>query len=77
MDPSANPLQAVLVLLASSVLAVALCRSLRLPPMVGYLVTGLALGPHALRRPRRVRGTTPPLATAARLGACSLPDPPV
>ncbi|HEV3010233.1 MAG TPA: monovalent cation:proton antiporter-2 (CPA2) family protein [Burkholderiales bacterium] len=40
-------LQPVLVLLASSVLAVALCRSLRLPPMIGYLVTGLALGPHA------------------------------
>src|ERR687892_992114 len=52
MDPSAvdaNPgLQSVLVLLASSVLAVAACRSLRLPPMIGYLVTGLALGPHAL-----------------------------
>ena len=41
-------LQSVLVLLASSVLAVALCRRLRLPAMIGYLVTGLALGPHAL-----------------------------
>jgi CPA2 family monovalent cation:H+ antiporter-2 len=40
-------LQSVLVLLASSVAAVALCRSLRLPPIVGYLATGLALGPHA------------------------------
>ena len=52
MDPSdiaVNPgLQSVLILLASSVLAVAACRSLRLPPMIGYLVTGLALGPHAL-----------------------------
>ena len=48
MDPSAVGLQSVLVLLASSVLAVAACRSLRLPPMIGYLVTGLALGPHAL-----------------------------
>src|SRR5215213_3633569 len=38
----------VLVLLASSVLAVALCRSLRVPPIIGYLLTGLALGPHAL-----------------------------
>jgi CPA2 family monovalent cation:H+ antiporter-2 len=38
----------VLLLLASSVIAVALCRSARLPPMIGYLVTGLALGPHAL-----------------------------
>src|SRR4249920_2852362 len=48
MDHSAISLQSVLVLLASSVLAVALCRSLRLPPMIGYLVTGVALGPHAL-----------------------------
>src|ERR687891_2041223 len=48
MDHSAIGLQSLLVLLASSVLAVAVCRSLRLPPMIGYLVTGLALGPHAL-----------------------------
>ncbi|HET7197538.1 MAG TPA: monovalent cation:proton antiporter-2 (CPA2) family protein [Burkholderiales bacterium] len=47
MDPGVS-LQSVLVLLATTVLAVALCRRLRLPPMVGYLVTGLALGPHAL-----------------------------
>ena len=48
MDHSAIPLQTVLVLLASSVLAVAACRSLRLPPIIGYLLTGIALGPHAL-----------------------------
>jgi CPA2 family monovalent cation:H+ antiporter-2 len=47
MDPGVS-LQSVLVLLAATVLAVAGCRRLRLPPMVGYLVTGLALGPHAL-----------------------------
>ena len=41
-------LQSVLVLLASSVVAVALCRRLRLPAIVGYLATGLLLGPHAL-----------------------------
>src|SRR5205085_1543879 len=41
-------LASVLVLLASAVVAVALCRRLRLPPIVGYLATGLALGPHAL-----------------------------
>jgi monovalent cation:H+ antiporter-2, CPA2 family len=46
---SAQPaLLLVLVLLASSVLAVAVCRSLRLPPIIGYLLTGVALGPHAL-----------------------------
>src|SRR2546428_3655151 len=48
MDSAVVPLQSVLVLLASSVLAVAVCRSLQLPPMIGYLVTGLALGPYAL-----------------------------
>ena len=48
MDYTADSLPSVLILLASGVLAVVLCRSLRLPPMVGYLVTGLVLGPHAL-----------------------------
>src|SRR5712664_2074609 len=48
MDSAVVSLQSVLVLLASSVIAVAVCRSLQLPPMIGYLVTGLALGPHAL-----------------------------
>jgi CPA2 family monovalent cation:H+ antiporter-2 len=47
MDPGLS-LESVLVLLAATVVAVAVCRRLRLPPMVGYLVTGLALGPHAL-----------------------------
>src|SRR3989442_12766225 len=49
MDPAVVPLQWVLVLLASSVLAVVVCRSLQRPPLIGYLATGLALGPHALR----------------------------
>src|SRR5258708_3979344 len=48
MDATANSLQSVLILLASSVLAVAVCRALKLPAMIGYVVTGLALGPHAL-----------------------------
>src|SRR3954469_21187341 len=48
MDTTTTFLQSVLILLASGVLAVALCRSLRLPAMIGYVVTGVALGPHAL-----------------------------
>jgi CPA2 family monovalent cation:H+ antiporter-2 len=48
MDVSANSLQSVLILLASSVLAVAVCRLLKLPAMIGYVVTGLTLGPHTL-----------------------------
>jgi monovalent cation:H+ antiporter-2, CPA2 family len=43
-----SSLQSVLVLLATAVLAVALFRSLKLPPLLGYLVVGIAIGPHAL-----------------------------
>jgi CPA2 family monovalent cation:H+ antiporter-2 len=38
----------VLVLLAASVVVVAFCRSMRLPPILGYLIVGAILGPHAL-----------------------------
>jgi CPA2 family monovalent cation:H+ antiporter-2 len=48
MEAAGVSLQPVLVLLASAVLAVVGFRSLHLPPMLGYLVTGVALGPHAL-----------------------------
>ena len=48
MEAAADSLQPVLVLLASAVLAVVACRTLRLPAMVGYVATGLVLGPHAL-----------------------------
>src|SRR2546430_16168831 len=40
-------LHSVLVLLAAAVAAVALCRALERPALVGYLAAGLALGPHA------------------------------
>ncbi|MHB8666931.1 MAG: monovalent cation:proton antiporter-2 (CPA2) family protein [Burkholderiales bacterium] len=43
-----NPLELVLVLLASAVLVVVLARSLHLPAMLGYLLVGVAIGPHAL-----------------------------
>ncbi|MEQ1767008.1 MAG: cation:proton antiporter, partial [Methylotenera sp.] len=36
----------VLILLISSVLAVALFRKLRLPAMLAYFLVGLALGPN-------------------------------
>lgn len=38
----------ILLMLTSSVLAVALFRVLRLPPMLAYFTVGLLLGPHAL-----------------------------
>jgi CPA2 family monovalent cation:H+ antiporter-2 len=43
-----SPLQSVLILLATAVLIVAVFRSLRLPPMLGYLIVGVTIGPHAL-----------------------------
>jgi CPA2 family monovalent cation:H+ antiporter-2 len=43
-----HTLQPVLVLLAAAVLVVVVFRSLRLPPMLGYLIVGVAIGPHAL-----------------------------
>lgn len=39
----------VLILLAASVLTAALFRRFRLPTMLGYLLVGMVLGPHALR----------------------------
>lgn len=43
-----NPLQPVLILLMTAVLAVVVFRLLRLPPMLGYLLAGVIIGPHAL-----------------------------
>ena len=48
MEAARVALLPVLVLLASAVLVVIACRRLHLPPMIGYIVTGLALGPYAL-----------------------------
>jgi CPA2 family monovalent cation:H+ antiporter-2 len=41
-------LEPVLILLAAAVLVVVVFRSLSLPPMLGYLIVGVAIGPHAL-----------------------------
>src|SRR5262245_12826458 len=41
-------LTVALILLASAVLVVTLFRRLNLPPMLGYLLGGIAIGPHAL-----------------------------
>ena len=43
-----DPLQPILILLAIAVVAVVIFRMLRLPPMLGYLVAGIIIGPHAL-----------------------------
>jgi CPA2 family monovalent cation:H+ antiporter-2 len=41
-------LQLILVLLGCAVVVVAACRYFRLPPILGYLLVGIGVGPHAL-----------------------------
>ncbi len=44
----ASTLELVLLYLVAAVAGVVLCRSLKLPPMLGYLVVGVLIGPNAL-----------------------------
>jgi len=44
----ATTLELVLLYLVAAVLGVVACRSLKLPPMLGYLVVGVLIGPHTL-----------------------------
>ncbi|WP_326539707.1 cation:proton antiporter domain-containing protein, partial [Pseudorhodoferax sp.] len=44
----ATTLDLALLYLVAAVLAVVACRSLKLPPMLGYLVVGVLIGPNAL-----------------------------
>ncbi|WP_295854141.1 monovalent cation:proton antiporter-2 (CPA2) family protein [uncultured Xylophilus sp.] len=43
-----SSLELTLLYLLAAVLGVVACRSLRLPPMLGYLIAGVLIGPHAL-----------------------------
>jgi len=43
-----STLDLTLVYLLAAVLGVVACRSLKLPPILGYLIVGAAIGPHAL-----------------------------
>ena len=43
-----STLQPVLILLAAAVLVVVVARILKQPPLLGYLIVGVAIGPHAL-----------------------------
>jgi CPA2 family monovalent cation:H+ antiporter-2 len=43
-----SALETVLLLLAAAVAVVTVCRRFKLPAMLGYLLVGLAIGPHAL-----------------------------
>lgn len=43
----ASTLETILLYLVAAVLGVVVCRLVRLPPMLGYLVVGVLIGPHA------------------------------
>jgi CPA2 family monovalent cation:H+ antiporter-2 len=43
-----HTLQLILLLLAATVTVVIVCRLVRLPPILGYVVVGIAVGPHAM-----------------------------
>ena len=53
-------LELTLLYLLAAVLGVVACRSLKLPPMLGYLAVGVVIGPNALALSRELRGCAPP-----------------
>jgi len=53
-----NTLELVLMLLAAAVVVVAIFRSLNLPAVLGYLLVGAAIGPHALNFMEESDGAT-------------------
>lgn len=51
-----SPLQLTLLYLLAAVLGVVVCRSFKLPPMLGYLAVGVVIGPNALAVARNADG---------------------
>jgi CPA2 family monovalent cation:H+ antiporter-2 len=51
-----SPLELTLLYLLAAVLGVVVCRSLKLPPMLGYLSVGILIGPNALALARNAEG---------------------
>ncbi len=51
-----SALEITLLYLLAGVLGVVVCRSLKLPPMLGYLAVGVLIGPHALALARNADG---------------------
>ena len=64
----ATTLELVLLYLVAAVLGVVACRSLRLPPMLGYLAVGVLIGPKALD----LAGDAPGVAHLAEFGVVFL-----
>ena len=55
-SPMATTLELVLLYLVAAVAGVVACRTLRLPPMLGYLAVGVLIGPNALALARDSAG---------------------
>ena len=51
-----SPLELTLLYLLAAVLGVVVCRSLKLPPTLGYLVVGVVIGPNALALAKNADG---------------------
>ena len=51
-----SPLELTLLYLLAAVLGVVACRSLKLPPMLGYLAVGVIIGPNALALAKNADG---------------------
>ena len=51
-----SPLELTLLYLLAAVLGVVVCRSLKLPPMLGYLAVGVVIGPNALALAKNAEG---------------------
>lgn len=51
-----SALELTLLYLLAAVLGVVACRSLKLPPMLGYLAVGVLIGPHALALSKNSEG---------------------
>jgi monovalent cation:H+ antiporter-2, CPA2 family len=53
-----NTLEITILYLLAAVVGVVVCRSLRLPPMLGYLAVGVAIGPNALALSQNAEAVT-------------------
>jgi len=57
MHESAHLLE-IVILLSAAVIIVAICRVIRISPVIGYLAAGTAIGPFGLKLVSNVEGTT-------------------
>jgi monovalent cation:H+ antiporter-2, CPA2 family len=71
-DSRMTSLELTLLFLLAAVLGVVVCRSLKLPPMLGYLAVGVLIGPHAFGRLFDVSENTESMSHLAEFGVVFL-----